>query len=235
MTTIDCDRPGCEFQITGRTAAHASAAIVGHILTTHPASVRALIPAATRAPEPSRRPPPLDRPALDLQCTPAAFSDFSAKWACFKAGSGLAGDATIRAQLLECLSEELFSTFSLAVPAVDTLNEDRLLSEIKRIAVIPVSLGIRRSEALSARQQHAERFQAFASRVRGLVIDCDFTVTCPHATSPNHGCSMAGCAGVDYTDAVIRDILPNGIGDAYIRRDILGTEDTSALSVNRVI
>ena len=57
-------------------------------------------------------------------------------------------------------------------PRIDALDVDELLPEMNQVAVTPVMIGMRQSEALSARQAAGERFQQFTARVRFLVINC---------------------------------------------------------------
>ena len=83
-------------------------------------------------------------------------------------------------------------------------------------------MGLRRAEAHSARQQQGERFQAFAARARGLVVDCQYILPCPHAPANENVCNIIGCRGVDYSLEVVRDVLLSGIYDQDIKRDVLG-------------
>ena len=94
---------------------------------------------------------------------------------------------------------------------------------------------MRRSEALSARQAAGERFQQFTARVRGLVIDCQYKLPCPHAAAGHQSCATAGCGGVDYSTAMVKDVLLNGIADADIKREILSNAMLGTKSVQEVV
>ena len=98
------------------------------------------------------------------------------------------------AQLLQCLEDKLFSTASRAIgPRIDALDVEELPLELKQVSVIPVAIGMRRSEALTAKQAAGERFQQFTAHVRGLVINCQYKLLCPHARAGNESCATAGC------------------------------------------
>ena len=150
----------------------------------------------------------------------------------------LGGDdsRTEAASWRQCLEDQLFSTASRAIgPRIDALNVEELLLELKQVAVIPVAIGMRRSEALSAKQAAGERFQQFTTRMRGLVIDCQNKLPCPHARPGNEVCATAGCEGVDYWTAVVKDVLLNGIADADIKREILGDATLASRTVQEVV
>ena len=46
---------------------------------------------------------------------------------------------------------------------------------------------------------------------------------------------MAGCAGTDYTSAIIKNILLSGIHDHDVRREVLGTVGVEDKSVHEII
>ena len=52
--------------------------------------------------------------------------------------------------------------------------------------------------------------------MRGLVINFQYVLPCPHAAAGNQVCMTAGCAGVDYSNAEVKDVLLNGVADADI-------------------
>ena len=101
-----------------------------------------------------------------------------------------------------------------------------LLAMMKALAVIPVALGVLRSELLYMKQAHDEAFRAFASRIRGKVDTCNF--------STNNVCSCGISSKVDYTDHMMRDILIVGIYNTEIRCDILRVEGITEKSINEV-
>ena len=71
--------------------------------------------------------------------------------------------------------------------------------------------------------------------MRGLVIDCQYKLLCPHAASGSEACTVANSAGVDYSTAVVKDVLLNGIADADIKREILGVEALALKTVQEVV
>ena len=94
---------------------------------------------------------------------------------------------------------------------------------MRSLAVIPVVIGVLRTELLQLHQERDEPFRAFTARVRGKAETCAFAAACECGKS------------VDYTDHVIRDVLLNGIPDQDIRREVLGTPNILTTPVNDVI
>ena len=94
-----------------------------------------------------------------------------------------------------------------------------------------------------ATQKQGELFGAFATRVKGLVVDCEYVLNCPHSTPRADAWKTAGpvicgepdCKGVDFEDAVIRDILLAGIYDDDVRRQVLAEANIHRMPIQRII
>ncbi len=56
--------------------------------------------------------------------------------------------------------------------------------------------------------------RSFGARLRGQADICKFVIPCP-------GCD----ANVNYTDAIMRDVLSRGIADPEIQLDLLGDKN----------
>ena len=131
MVRITCHMAGFLFTTQSDVAATAQTEIVNHIAIVHPGA----LPRA-----PTTRPPPLERPKLEISYSPAKFSDFAARWRRFRTGSNIPAD-TAGSQLLQGLSDELFSISSRSILNIDALSINNLLAQVKRLAVIPVAIG----------------------------------------------------------------------------------------------
>ena len=114
---------------------------------------------------------------------------------------------------MECFLEELLNTADKAIFRFNTIGLDKLLQEVKAVAVRPVAVGTLRATAHSAKQAHGERFQSFVAKVCRLTTDCKYILPCPHAPVGEQVCAIVSCRGVDYTPEVIKDILLSGIYD----------------------
>ena len=60
-------------------------------------------------------------------------------------------------------------------------------------------------------QDRDETVRSFGARLQGQANICKFIVKCP-------GCSV----DVNYTEAIMRDVLSRGLADSDIQRDLLG-------------
>ena len=94
--------------------------------------------------------------------------------------------------------------------------EGDLISAIKRIAVTPVAITVRRSELLSMKQSDKESVRLFFARINGKASTCANTI----AYSSNSYAQV-----VDFTSEITNDILVTGMSDEEIREDILGWSD----------
>ena len=72
-------------------------------------------------------------------------------------------------------------------------------------------------------QERDESFRAFAPRVRGKAETCAYITKCTCLRQ------------VDFTDAIIRDVLIAGIAYLDIRREVLGRSVILERAVNDVI
>ena len=61
------------------------------------------------------------------------------------------------------------------------------------------------------RQDRDETVRSFGARLRGQASVCKFLIKCP-------GCDIE----VNYTDAILRDVVTKGISDPEIQLDLLG-------------
>ena len=142
--------------MTAVTQPDAGGEMVAHVIAAQPQLLPTRAAAGGHAPQPQ-----LDRPKIDISCSPAKWADFCLRWRRFQNGSSIPA-AQAPAQLPQCLEDELFSTATRAIgPKIDALDIKELLLELKQVAVILVAIGMRRSEALSAKQAAGEWFQQF--------------------------------------------------------------------------
>ena len=143
-----------------------------------------------------------------------------------KTGSGI-GEATASMQLLQCASEPLGDLLLKADPNIQSKPIDEVKSTMRQFAVIPVAIGVRRTELMQLRQAPNELFRTFAARVKGKTETCMFTTT---AT-----CTCNETVQADYTTETVTGVLLAGIADLDIRREALSTRDIQNKSVNDVI
>ena len=147
------------------------------------------------------RAPAITRPSIDIGCSPAQWAEFLSQWNRFFDACDIA-DAQAAPQCTACFSDELVNTADKAIANMRTLTIDALLTRVKAVAVKRVSVGVRRSNAHSAKQAAGESFQQFVTKVRGLIVDCNYVYQCPHAPAPAAGqaqrknCDQLDCAGV---------------------------------------
>ena len=101
---------------------------------------------------------------------------------------------------------------------------DVLMATMKALAVVPLAVGVLRSEVLDMRQKRDQNFRSFAAMVRGKAETCAFVT--------QNLCDCGRNNNVDYTDKIISDVLISGIYDVEICREILGIDGVTDRSVN---
>ena len=92
--------------------------------------------------------------------------------------------------------------------------EDEVLAVIKCLAVREENSMVARVQLHNMRQDLDETVRSFGARLRGQTSVCKFTIECPSCKK-----------GVDYTNAILLDVLTHGIADADIQLDLLSAEN----------
>lgn len=143
MPVIQCPIIGCDYQTDDVDPAVAAALLMVHNN------------AHLNAPAPARvtpKAPKIQRPSVSRSSTEESWNSFLARWRLFKRGTGLQPNEACQ-QLFECCDEELGDDIlKNSNTDIVTLNEDELLVLIKRLAVTPVAVSVRRSDLLSLTQ-----------------------------------------------------------------------------------
>ena len=87
------------------------------------------------------------------------------------------------------------------------------MTVLRSLAVIPVALGVLRSELDAMIQDPDQTFRAFAANVQGKAETCEFKTTYNGTCS---ACQHPFAGTTYYTDERLRDVLLNGIADVDI-------------------
>ena len=170
MATASLKCPACEYEtdVLEVGAATIQLQIHGysHVVQPQPTV------AATPTPAPLRQ-PKLTRPRIKLNSTNEQWNAFFRRWETFKVGSNIT-PASASTQLLECADDTLEDIILRAHPDFTAKPIDEALRILKSIAVIPVALGVLRSELTSMVQDPDETFRKFAAKVQGKAETCEF-------------------------------------------------------------
>ncbi len=95
------------------------------------------------------------------------------------------------------------------------MPEDAVFTAItRRLAVREENTMVARVTLHNTRQDRDEPIRAYGARLRGQASVCKYTQQCT-------GCE----ANVDYTEAILRDVLCRGLGDTEIQMDLLGDKN----------
>ena len=141
------------------------------------------------------------------------WNAFIRRWDIFRVGSGIA-DVAAATQLLECAHDQLTNIILRADPTFAGRPVTDALKTLKSFAVVPVALGVLRSELSAMKQDPEEPFRTFAARVQGKAETCEFKTKFNGSCT---GCDTPYAGHVYYTDEMVRDVLLNSIADIDIR------------------
>ena len=106
---------------------------------------------------------------MKLNSTNEQWNAFVRRWETYKVGSHITA-ANEAMQLLECTDDCLGDIVLRAQPDFASLSIKNALSLLKSIAVVPVALGVIRSELMSMSQDPDEPFRTFAAKVQGKAV-----------------------------------------------------------------
>jgi len=206
MPIIDCPIDGCTYATTD-----VEAAVVAALLMVHNNVHTGTAPATTK-----QKALKIDRPCISKGSSEEIWNSFCAMWQLFKQGTALMPAETVR-QLFRCCNDELGNDL-LRGSKIDftTTPENTLLNLIKKLAVIPVAVSVRRSDLLAIRQRGVESLRSFYARIKGKATTCAYSVQCTSTT-----CTQK----VDFTDIIAKDVMISGLVDDEVKREVLGWHD----------
>ena len=167
----------------------------------------------------------LQRPRVNQGMLEEGWSSFLIQWDIYVDGTGLQ-DGEKAKQLIHCCGQDLLELVLKVEPAIANKSVEDILSIVKKLAVIPVAMGVRRSELLALKQGRGEQARIFASTIQGKAATCSFT----------KGCGKGTCTNVvDFTDTISKYVLINGLDDADVRREALGWKELDTCSLSEAI
>lgn len=218
MPVIQCPIAECPYRTEDVDAAIAAALLVIHnnVHVSAPTNANA----ATR-----QRAPKIERPKLSAGSSEETWNTFITRWSMFKRSTALAAAESVQ-QLFHCCDEDLGDALLKGHPDAVAGNEANLLSKIKKLAVIPVAICVRRAELLTTKQDHGENARAFYSKVKGKAATCSYSVDCSSGT-----CTQV----IDFTNIMVKDVIIAGLADEDVKKDVLGWSDLDDRSLEETI
>ena len=172
-----------------------------------------------------QKPPKIERPKIGKESSEETWNIFLTRWNMFAGDTEMTAEETVH-QLFNCCEEELGDEILRGHPNAASGTQQELLDVIKRLAVLPVAISVRRSELLSTLQDHGEAIRSFAAKLKGKAATCAYTVNCT-----KHGCDQR----INFTDVIVKDVIVAGLVDDEIRKDVLGWTELDQSSVDQVV
>ena len=219
MPEITCQFTGCTVKCENESEPVMLAMFQSHLLTHQQ-------PTGSGNPT-KQRIPPIPRPEIKQDISDEDWDTFVQEWNHFKRCTNIP-TANIADHLFQCCEKGLGRLLIRENPAIFTKGEEKLFEAMKKIAVIKVATGVRRTNLLNSKQDHAESFREFYANVKAAASTCKFSVKCP-----NDCCKEL--PDIDYTPLVVKDVLISGIADNDIRKEVLGWSELDKASDKQVI
>lgn len=218
MPVIRCPISNCEYSTEDVDPAIAAALLMVHNNVHSTATGTALAPARQRAPK-------IPRPNIGTGSNEEHWNSFLARWGMFKRSTNLSPHEIIQ-QLFECCEEELGNNILKCHPTAVTQTEEHLLAIVKRMAVTPIAISVKRSDLLATKQDHGEKTRSFFARINGKAATCSYVIDCNSDTCTNK---------VDFTDIIVKDVLISGLIDDDIKKDVLGCPHLDTQTVQETV
>ena len=208
MPVIGCPIDGCDYETPDVDPIVAAA-----LITTH-ATVHQAGPAPTAA-TPARA-EKVKRPSISSAGTTEEWQYFLLRWSDYVKATRLNGTDKI-IQLLECCDDQLRRDLTRNAGGTLTgMAEEEVLKAMKSLAVREENAMVARVALHNMRQDRDEPVRSYVARLKGQAGICKFIQKCTNCD-----------ANVNYTDAMVKDVLCRGLGDTEIQRDLLGDKDQS--------
>lgn len=204
---MKCPIVGCEFETAEAEDGAIIAALLNLHASSHAASTHAATTQATRAEK-------LKRPTISSAGSSEEWVYFETRWDEYRRGTKLT-DGDVVVQLLECCSDELRKDLIRAAGgSLSSKSEQDVLTAIKMLAVRRENTMVARAALHNMRHDRDEAIRSFGARIKGQAVICNYVTQCPSCA-----------ADINYTDAILRDVLSRGIADQEIQLDVLGDQN----------
>ena len=199
MPQISCPITGCDYK-TEDVDPTVAVALINLHATQH------AVPAATSPAKLEK----VKRPTVSSAGSSEDWAYFTSRWDDYVDATKVTGKDKV-VQLLECCDEDLRKDLTRnAGGSLTSQSEENVLAAIKRLAVREENSMVARVHLHNMQQDRDETIRSFGARIRGQANICKFNIKCP------------SCANdVNYTDAILRDVLTCGMSDHEIQLDIL--------------
>ena len=204
MPRIQCPIEGCEYETPDVEAVLAAA-----LITTHATSHR-----TTSRSTQTARVEKVKRPNVLSAGTTEDWQFFKSRWNDYVKATRLEGTDRI-IQLLECCDDQLRKDLTRNAGGILTeVTEDEVFTAMRKLTIREENTMVARVTLHNMRQDRDEPIRAYGARLRGQASVCKFTQQCT-------GCE----ANVDYTEAMIKDVLCRGLEDTEIQMQLLGDKN----------
>ena len=219
MPVIKCEEPGCTYATSDVGDATGAVLLASHLARAHPVA-----PFSNNNSKAEKA----KRPEIASEMTDEDWAYFEARWKDYKKATGIVGGDIIT-QLLECCCEQLrrdhHRNYSQAAgDQAEAPTEERLLKEVKQLAVRKKNKAVNRVALGTLKQDKGEPVRKFAGRIRSLATVSEYVVNCKTCKTD-----------IPYTESVIMDQLIKGLANNEIQRDVLSHIESDKMTLETLL
>lgn len=219
MPVLECPYAGCE-AVTNNDDKEIAIALFNAHVGTHTA-VRQLEQKSSKSEK-------IARPKISQGMLEEGWNSFLVQWRIYKATAGLsAGESKL--QMIYCCDQDLIENVLRSDPDIVDKEELDQLSSIRKLCVVSVAMGVRRSELLNLTQDAGELSRSYLSRIQGKAATCEFSTKCLAA------CCRNPPSNVDFSTIIVKYVLVNGLVDAEIKREVLGWKELDSSTLPETV
>lgn len=169
----------------------------------------------------------VERPQISAGSDCERFENFLREWRNYKEMNDIPDDKANKHLTLCCdddLKHDLFGM--LDEDEVDDMSEERLIEEMKKLAVIHVSTLSQRIQMADMVQEPGQTVHSFLAALKKKSRLCIYTVPC----------SEEDCdADIDYSSLAIKDQLIRGLADDDIRQKLLAESNSERFALDEMV
>ena len=149
-------------------------------------------------------------PTISAGGTTEDWEYFTTRWEEYIVATGVSGTHKA-AELLECCNEDLRRNLTRSNGGT-LINKtiDEILNGIKKLAIREENVMLTRVQLYNMKQEEGESVRKFGSRLQSKASICKYQMRCDKCNE-----------NMDYTDALLRDILVKGLRNQDIQTQIL--------------
>lgn len=224
IMSVKCVSPDCTFEAAQGSEDQRHVILCAHMKMVHDYPPTGVATVAVVKKQ-FARDEPCKGPCISGELKPTKWRSFLIQWDEHKEAVGLLEGGVTQKQvtnrLKRCFDNKIREELQVKLPTYDTIEEEELLKEIKKVVCRDQNGDIYIKEFMAIKQEDDEDLQGLHTRLQACAANCDFMVygPCPHPDQCEPRCEQKH--GLSYRDNMIRHAILANLKDQEIGRDYM--------------